>query len=66
VFDWVWDEENKSAASNLSDDREVKFHPDFSSGTAAVRGTKVMKEGQHYWEVKMVTPVYGTDMVSQA
>ncbi|XP_064624225.1 SPRY domain-containing SOCS box protein 3-like [Lineus longissimus] len=64
MFDWIWDEENKSTASILSDDsREVKFHPDFSSGTAAVRGTKVMKEGQHYWEVKMVTPVYGTDMM---
>ncbi len=22
-----------------------------------------MREGQHFWEVKMITPVYGTNMV---
>ena len=39
------------------------FHPNYSSGTAAIRGTESMTRGQHYWEVKMSTPVYGTDMM---
>ena len=44
---------------------EVKFHPGYSTGTAAIRGNKLMSKGNHhYWEIKMVTPVYGTDVVS--
>ncbi|XP_074648812.1 SPRY domain-containing SOCS box protein 3-like [Tubulanus polymorphus] len=63
-FDWVWDDMHKSAACVLSaDHREVRFHPDYSSGTAAVRGVLPMSEGQFYWEIKMITPVYGTDMM---
>lgn len=45
------------------DSREVLFHIDYSCGTAAVRGNTPMKNDQYYWEVKMTTPVYGTDMV---
>ena len=43
---------------------EVYFHPDYSCGTAAVRGNRQFCEGEmHYWEVKMSSTVYGTDMV---
>lgn len=64
-FDWVWDAGNKSSATRLScDDRKVSFHVEYSCGTAAVRGTKELGEGQHFWEIKMTSPVYGTDMVS--
>ena len=36
----------------------------FSSGTAAVVGSKPLTRGwQHYWEVKFCSPVYGTDMM---
>ena len=56
----------KSAASELSDDgRDVKFHINYSGGTAAVRGSQPMTDMQCFWEIKMVTPVYGTDMVSE-
>ena len=66
-FDWVWDGDTKSFASYLKpDSREVVFHVDYSCGTAAVRGTIPMVEDQYYWEVKMTTPVYGTDMVRKA
>ena len=47
------------------DQREVVFHVDYSCGTAAVRGSQIMGEDQYYWEVKMTTPVYGTDMVNR-
>lgn len=63
-FEWIWDNSSKSAASFLKhDQREVVFHVDYSCGTAAVRGNQLMGEDQYYWEVKMTTPVYGTDMM---
>ncbi|KAL3876268.1 hypothetical protein ACJMK2_034135 [Sinanodonta woodiana] len=63
-FDWVWDDSSKSSASHLKmDKREVLFHVDYSCGTAAVRGTLPMQQDQYYWEIKMTTPVYGTDMM---
>lgn len=64
-FDWVWDDLNKSSAALLScDNRKVSFHMEYSCGTAAIRGTKELGDGQHFWEIKMTSPVYGTDMVS--
>lgn len=63
-FDWVWDDCSKSTATVLScDNRKVGFHMEYSCGTAAIRGTKVLTEGQHFWEIKMTSPVYGTDMM---
>jgi len=63
-FEWTWDTENKSSSAHLSSEgRDIKFHTEFSCGTAAVRGSKPMKDGQYYWEIKMTTPVYGTDMM---
>lgn len=60
----MWDAGNKSSATRLScDDRKVSFHVEYSCGTAAVRGTKELGEGQHFWEIKMTSPVYGTDMM---
>ena len=64
AFEWTWDGTHKSAAAEVSpDEREVRFHINYSSGTAAVCGTQVMADRQYFWEVKMTTPVYGTDMV---
>lgn len=63
-FDWEWDNHFKSSGAFLScGNRKVSFHLDYSSGTAAIRGTKELTDGQHFWEVKMTSPVYGTDMV---
>lgn len=63
-FDWVWDEGSRSAATLLScENRKVSFHSEYSCGTAAIRGSKELSEGQHFWEIKMTSPVYGTDMV---
>lgn len=63
-FDWVWDEGSKSTATRLScDNRKANFHTEYSCGTAAIRGSKELAEGQHFWEIKMTSPVYGTDMM---
>lgn len=41
------------------------FHPHYSSGTAYVKGDTSLKKNYHYyWEVKMLTDPYGTDIVS--
>lgn len=66
-FDWEWDEHYKSSGAFLScNKRKVSFHSDYSCGTAAIRGTKELSDGQHFWEVKMTSPVYGTDMVGSS
>uniref|UniRef100_A0A8B9HB03 SPRY domain-containing SOCS box protein 3 n=1 Tax=Astyanax mexicanus TaxID=7994 RepID=A0A8B9HB03_ASTMX len=61
---WAWDEECISPAVFLScSNRKVSFHPDYSCGTAAIRGSAELRHGQHFWEIKMTSPVYGTDMM---
>ncbi|KAK0132522.1 SPRY domain-containing SOCS box protein 3 [Merluccius polli] len=63
-FDWVWDMSSRSTATLLScDNRKVNFHSEYSCGTAAIRGSKELADGQHFWEIKMTSPVYGTDMM---
>lgn len=66
-YEWRWlkDEElNNTVISN--DDREVLFHPVYSAGTAAVKGSSPFQKNIHYyWEVKMISNLYGTDIVSQ-
>ncbi|XP_051739013.1 SPRY domain-containing SOCS box protein 3, partial [Ctenopharyngodon idella] len=62
--DWVWDDEGKSFSVSLScSNRKVSFHSEYSCGTAAIRGAKALSDGQHFWEIKMTSPVYGTDMM---
>eukprot|EP00057_Strongylocentrotus_purpuratus_P000730 XP_001181890.2 PREDICTED: SPRY domain-containing SOCS box protein 3 [Strongylocentrotus purpuratus] len=63
-FEWQWDDNAKSNACCLAKMKtEVRFHLDYSCGTAAARGSENMRDGQFFWEVKMVSPVYGTDMM---
>lgn len=65
VHEWTWDKKNASYTATFSDDNlEVKFHGGYSFGTAAARGNKLLEKGKHhYWEVKMITAVYGTDVM---
>ncbi|KAM8825273.1 SPRY domain-containing SOCS box protein 3a [Synchiropus picturatus] len=62
-FDWVWDVGSRSTALLTCDNRKVNFHSEYSCGTAAIRGSKELADGQHFWEIKMTSPVYGTDMM---
>lgn len=64
-LDWSWDAEIKTDSTEISNSgRDVTFHSSFSNGTAAVRGNTPLTDDQHYWEIKMMTSVYGTDIVS--
>ncbi|XP_046619569.1 SPRY domain-containing SOCS box protein 3-like [Neodiprion virginianus] len=64
-IEWQWDEKYASKTLRLSKmNLEVNFNPGYSMGTSAVRGNKLMASGRHhYWEVKMITQVYGTDIM---
>ncbi|XP_014282148.1 SPRY domain-containing SOCS box protein 3 [Halyomorpha halys] len=65
IHEWAWDDQDASPATLLSmQNREVRFHPGYSSGTAAVRGDSPLKKGNvYYWEIKMLTSLYGTDVM---
>ncbi|GFS20907.1 SPRY domain-containing SOCS box protein 3 [Elysia marginata] len=63
-FEWLWDRNNRGDTAFVQQDaRVVIFHKDYSCGTAAICGEQVMDKDQYFWEVKMTTPVYGTDMM---
>lgn len=66
VFDWNWANENflydRKVSNNM---REVTFHPYYSIGISAVRGEISLLSNRHYyWEIKVLTQLYGTDVVS--
>lgn len=64
IINWVWDSNTKTYGTLLqNDDKDVRFHVNYSGGTAAIRGSEPMTVDQHYWEVKMTSLVYGTDMM---
>ena len=53
-----------SSVSLTRGNKEVLFHPDYSCGTAAAKGSQPLCQGgEYYWEIKMTSAVYGTDMV---
>lgn len=64
---WLWEAdgtENEAARISL-DGRQVSFHHETSYGTAAVRGTcPLATDQQHFWELKITSSLYGTDVVS--
>ncbi|KAK7083986.1 SPRY domain-containing SOCS box protein 3 [Halocaridina rubra] len=67
-FAWVWsaDKEIGQAGKIVlgAEQRQVIFNPEYSSGTAAVRGGKLLLPGyHHYWELKMTSTVYGTNIM---
>lgn len=67
VNEWKWEvpaSMEQSWVKMTDDQRQVTFHPYYSSGTAVVRGTTPMLHDYHYyWEVKMLSEPYGTDIM---
>lgn len=66
-YGWYWFNDNNQETNNTvitNNNRDVLFHPVYSSGTAALRGNQPFEQNQHYyWEIKMTTKLYGTDVV---
>lgn len=64
LLNWTW-----CIPSGLNDvlrlsegNTVVAFHPLGSLGTATVTGSMALFETIHYWELKALSPVYGTDV----
>lgn len=65
-YDWKWQDGDDSSVVLSNEDRDVFFHPFYSSGTAVVRGNTPLIENKHYyWEIKILSNLYGTDVVSK-
>ncbi|XP_071964572.1 SPRY domain-containing SOCS box protein 3-like [Antedon mediterranea] len=62
---WTWDLETKSHECRLEGVafRKSFFHPNWSNGTAGVRGTKPLNGGRYYWEIYINSRVFGTSMM---
>ncbi|XP_011695832.1 PREDICTED: SPRY domain-containing SOCS box protein 3-like [Wasmannia auropunctata] len=64
--EWTWDEKHSTSKTiKLSDNNlNITFHPVYSTGTAVARGNKPLEKGRHhYWEILMITHIYGTDVM---
>lgn len=59
---WVWSPHHKSPEVTLLGPRRAQFHPQWSSGTAAVRGARPLSR-RAYWEVHVSQRVFGTSMM---
>lgn len=65
IYNWKWENQDDTSALLSKNNREVTFHPVYSSGTAALRGSKPFEKNlHHFWEMKMLSNLYGTDVVS--
>ena len=64
--DWTWNIREKSHEVKLcgENNRTAQFHPNWSNGTAGIRGTKVLQRGaRYYWEIVIPSRVFGTSMM---
>ena len=59
---WSWNPKDKSHEVRLNgpNDRIAHFHPNWSNGTAGVRGTRVLNGGRYYWEINVSQRIFGT------
>ncbi|KAK3590404.1 hypothetical protein CHS0354_008754 [Potamilus streckersoni] len=62
---WTWNKKHKANEVRLHGNRgeTAHFHPNWSNGTAAVRGTRRLNYGRHYWEIKVSQRIFGTSMM---
>lgn len=62
---WGWNKHDKSHEVRLYGPRHhiAHFHPNWSNGTAGVRGTQALGHGLHYWEVHVSQRIFGTSMM---
>lgn len=62
---WSWNPKDKSHEVRLNgpNDRIAHFHPNWSNGTAGVRGTRVLNGGRYYWEINVSQRIFGTSMM---
>ncbi len=59
---WTWSKRDRSQEVWLSGPgyRTAHFHPNWSKGTAGIRGTRILNNGRYFWELKVSQRVFGT------
>ena len=52
---WSWNKNDKSHEVRLYGPKQriAHFHPNWSNGTAGVRGTRILNGGRFYWEINV-------------
>lgn len=62
---WGWDPTDKSHEIRIQGPNQTiaYFHPNWSSGTAAVRATRDINNSKSYWEVSVSQRLFGTSMM---
>lgn len=62
---WTWNVKAKSHEVRLYGPkcRIAHFHPNWSNGTAGVRGTRILNKGRYYWELNVSQRIFGTSMM---
>ena len=52
---WSWNKNDKSHEVRLYGPKQriAHFHPNWSNGTAGVRGTRALNGGRFYWEINV-------------
>jgi len=62
---WSWNALDRSPEVRVrGENREtVLFHPTWSNGASGVRGTRSMRHGVHYWEIRISSRLFGTSMM---
>lgn len=58
---WTFSKRDRSPEVYLSNNYlTAHFHPNWSKGTAGIRGTRILNNGRYYWELKVSQRVFGT------
>lgn len=59
---WQWSQRHRACEVEVRgpEQRTAFFHPNWSKGTAAVRGTRVLNNGRYYWEIHVTNRIFGT------
>ncbi|GIY86217.1 SPRY domain-containing SOCS box protein 3 [Caerostris darwini] len=62
---WTWNKQDKSHEVRLHGEnfKVAHFHPNWSNGTAGVRGTRILNRGRYYWEINVSQRIFGTSMM---
>lgn len=62
---WSWNRFERSPEVKIYGQtcRVAHFHPNWSSGTAGVRGTRVLNNGRYFWELRLSQRIFGTSMM---
>lgn len=65
TINWSWDR-LKMQPQTIINGHTVQFHPIYSQGTSVIRSDQPLQTNMiHYWEIKIVHWLSGTDLVSE-